>query len=150
MEGNRMAGNKILIIDADAASRNFVGAALQKAEYQILQAASGKEGLIIAWRDHPDLIIVEPTLSDLKGEDFATRLRQDSRTTNTSLVALSSDSQVTRVRSCMHAAFNEYFKKSPQAITELTEIFNRLLGIKAAAQKVRRLLIVFLSAKGGP
>ena len=91
-----MAGNKILITDADVASRNFIGAMLQKEGYQTLQAASGKEGLIAAWRDRPDLIIADPLIPDLKGEDFAMRLRQDPRTAHTPLVALSRDPQPAR------------------------------------------------------
>ena len=71
-----MAGKRILIIDMEAASRSFVGAALQKEGYQTLEAASGREGLIIAWRDHPDLLIVDPDLTDLRGEILAMRLRQ--------------------------------------------------------------------------
>ena len=130
-----MAGKKILIIDSDAASRNFVGAALQKTEYQILQAASGKEGLIFAWRDRPDLIIIDPTISDLKGEDLAIRLRQDTRTAHTPLVALSSDPQPSRVRSCMEAGFNEYLVKTAQAIPALLEAVHRLAVNQAAAQK---------------
>jgi pilus assembly protein CpaE len=144
-----MAGNKILIIDADAASRNFVGAALQKEEYKVLQVASGKVGLIVAWRDRPDLIIVDPTLADLRGEEIATRLRQDTRTAGTPLVALSSDPQPARGRSCTDAGFNEYIVKTAQAMPALVEAVNRLLGNKVAAKKVGGLLIVFLSAKGG-
>ncbi len=144
-----MAGNKILIIDSDVASRNFIGAALQKEEYQILQAASGKEGLIFAWRDHPDLIIVDPTLSDLMGEDLAIRLRQDPRTTQTQLIALSSDPQASRARSCIESGFNEYLVKTPQAIPALIETVNHLLGGQSVDHKAGGLLIVFLSAKGG-
>jgi pilus assembly protein CpaE len=144
-----MAGNKILIIDADAASRNFVGAALQKEGYQTLQAVSGKEGLIAAWRDRPELIIVDPTIADLSGEELAARLRQDARAAHTPLVALSSDPQPGRMRACMDAGFNEYLVKTAQAMPALVEAVNRLLGNKAAAEKVGGLLIVFLSAKGG-
>jgi pilus assembly protein CpaE len=144
-----MAGNTILVIDTDAASRNFIGAVLQKEGYQILQAASGKEGLIVAWRDRPDLIIIDPMVPDLKGEDFAMRLRQDARTARTSLIALSSDPQPARVRSCMDAGFNEYLVKTAQAMPALAEAVNRLLGNKAAAKKIGGFLIVFLSAKGG-
>ena len=144
-----MAGNKILVTDADVASRNFIGAMLQKEGYQILQAASGKEGLIAAWRDRPDLIIVDPTIPDLQGEDFAMRLRQDARTAHTPLVALSSDPQSARVRSCMDAGFNEYLIKTAQVMPSLVETVNRLLGKKTVAKKVGGLLIVFLSAKGG-
>jgi pilus assembly protein CpaE len=144
-----MAGNKILITDADVASRNFIGAMLQKEGYQILQAASGKEGLIAAWRDRPELIIADPTIPDLKGEDFAMRLRQDPRTAHTPLVALSSDPQPARTRSCLDAGFNEYLVKSAQVMPALVETVNRLLGNKVKAKKVGGLLIVFLSAKGG-
>ncbi|HEY9151712.1 MAG TPA: response regulator [Anaerolineales bacterium] len=144
-----MAGKKILIVDADATSRNFVGATLQKDEYQILQAESGKEGLIFAWRDRPDLIIVDPTVSDLNGEDLATRLRQDARTAHTPLIALSSDPQPSRARSCTEAGFNEYLVKTAQAMPALIDSVNRLLGNKSIAQKAGGLLIVFLSAKGG-
>ena len=144
---NKMAGRKILIIDADAASRNFVSAALQREEYQTLQTASGKEGLISAWRDRPDLIIIDPAIADLKGEDLATRLRQDTRTAHTPLVALSSDLQPARVRLLLKAGFNEHLAKTAQVMPTLIDTVNRLLG--AMAKKAGGLLIVFLSAKGG-
>jgi len=144
-----MAGNKILIVDSDAASRNFIDAALKKVGHQVLQVASGKEGLIFAWRDRPELIIVDPTLSDLKGEDLAIRLRQDVRTAHTPLIALSSDPQASRARSCTESGFNEYLVKTPQAIPALIEAVDRLLGSQAVDQKAGGLLIAFLSAKGG-
>ena len=144
-----MAGNKILIADADIASRNFIGAMLQKEGYQTLQAVSGKEGLVAAWRDRPDLIIIDPAIPDLKGEDFAIRLRQDPRTAHIPLIALSSDPQTIRVRSCLDAGFNEYLVKTAQVMPALVETVNRLLGNKVKAKKVGGLLIVFLSAKGG-
>ncbi|HUI87489.1 MAG TPA: response regulator [Anaerolineales bacterium] len=142
-----MPGKKILIIDADAASRNFVGAALQREGYQTLQTASGKEGLIFAWRDHPELIIVDPAITDLKGEDLAIRLRQDARTARTPLIALSSNPQSAQVRSLLKAGFNEHLVKTAQVMPTLIDTINRLLG--AVAKKVGGLLIVFLSAKGG-
>ena len=75
-----MAGSTILVVDGDLASRNYIATALQKEGHRVLQAASGKEGLIAAWRDRPDLIIVDPVLADLPGEELAGRLRSDART----------------------------------------------------------------------
>ena len=60
-----MAGKTILVVDADVASRNFITRTLEKQEYAVIQAGSGKEGLIAAWRDRPDLILIEPNTSDL-------------------------------------------------------------------------------------
>ena len=144
-----MAGNKILIIDADIASRNFIAVALQKDGHHILQAASGREGLILAWRDRPEVIVMDPVMADLKGEDFASRLRADARTARVPLIALSGDPQPARVRSCMDAGFNEYLVKTAQAIPALIETINRLHGNAAAAVKEGGLLMTFLSAKGG-
>lgn len=144
-----MAGNKVLIIDADTASRNFIAAALHKEGHHILQAASGKEGLIVAWRDRPELIIVDPVMADLKGEDLAVRLRSDERTAQVPLIALSSDPSEARVRSCTEAGFNEYLVKTAQTMPALIEAIGILLGTSGLAGKKGGLLIVFLSAKGG-
>jgi DNA-binding response OmpR family regulator len=57
----------------------------------VLQAGSGREGLIYIWRDRPDLVIADPALADLKGEEIAVKLRNDIRFANLPLIALSSD-----------------------------------------------------------
>lgn len=144
-----MPEKKILIIDADVASRNFIARSLSEQKYEVIQAGSGKEGLINAWRDRPDLLIVDPTVSDLKGEEIALKLRRDARTSNLPLIALSSDASVTRIKACLDAGFNEYITKSGQALPMLNEVINRLLGVTAAAAKQGGLLMVCLSAKGG-
>jgi DNA-binding response OmpR family regulator len=64
---------------------------LHDQNFEVIQAGSGKEGLIYAWRDHPDLIIIDPMMVDLKGEEIAAKLRQDARTAHVPLIALSSD-----------------------------------------------------------
>jgi pilus assembly protein CpaE len=144
-----MAGNKILIVDPDPASRNFLAVELKKHEYEVLQTGSGKEALIFAWRDRPDIIVVDPVVSDLKGEELAAKLRQDPRTARLALIALSSDPRPERIRSCTEAGFNEYLLKSGQALPALIEAINRLLNVESISAKEGGLLIVFLSAKGG-
>ena len=144
-----MPEKKILIVDTDVASRNFVARNLLDQKFEVIQAGSGREGLIFAWRDRPDLLIIDPTIADLKGEELALRLRQDSRTSNLPLIALSSDPGAGRMKSCLDAGFNEYISKSGQALPLLNEAINRLIGVTAATKKQGGLLIVFLSAKGG-
>jgi len=144
-----MPEKKVLVIDADVASRNFILRYLHDQKYEVIQAGSGKEGLIHAWRDHPDLAVIDPTIADITGEDLARKLKQDPRTANMPLIALSSDQSAARIKSCLDAGFNEYIVKSGQAMERLVEAASRLLG--EAGMFVRRggLLMVFLSAKGG-
>jgi Flp pilus assembly CpaE family ATPase len=144
-----MPDKKILIVDTDVASRNFIARNLAAQKYEVIQAGSGKEGLISAWRDRPDLIVIDPTIPDLRGEELSAKLRQDARTSNTPIVALSSDPSVMRIKSCLDAGFNEYITKSGQAVATLNEAVNRLLGITMATARQGGLLIVFTSAKGG-
>ena len=144
-----MPEKKVLIIDADVASRNFIARNLLDQKYDVIQAGSGKEGLIYAWRDRPDLAVIDPTITDIAGEELAKKLKQDSRTANMPLIALSSDPSVTRVKSCLDAGFSDYIPKSGQAVTMLNEIARRLLGVSAAPIRKGGLLMTFLSAKGG-
>ncbi len=144
-----MPGSTILVIDGDSASRSYIATTLEKEGHRALQAALGKEGLIFAWRDHPDVIIVEPALPDITGEDLAGRLRSDGRTAKIPLVALSRDTSPARALSCRDAGFNEYIVKGPQAIPSLLTTVTMLLGGEQIAAREGGLLISFLSAKGG-
>ncbi|MBI3167320.1 MAG: response regulator [Chloroflexi bacterium] len=144
-----MPQKKILIVDSDAASRNFIARKLQELDYEALQAGSGKEGLIFTWRDHPDLVIVDPAPSDIKGEEIASKLRNDPRTALLPLVALSSDHNPARIKFCHEAGFNDYITKSGNAVSMLSDAVSRLLGVTQEAMKQGGLMIVFLSAKGG-
>lgn len=144
-----MPQKKILIVDSDAASRNFIARKLQEMDYEALQAGSGKEGLIFTWRDHPDLVIVDPALSDIKGEEVAVKLRNDPRTAHLPLVALSSDHNPARIKSCQEAGFSDYITKSGNAVSMLSDIVGRSLGVTQAEMQQGGLMIVFLSAKGG-
>jgi pilus assembly protein CpaE len=144
-----MPEKKILIIDSDTASLNFIARSLQNQKYEIIQTGSGKEGLIHAWRDRPDLAVIDPAIADISGEEFARKLKQDPRTTNMPLIALSSDPAVARIKSCLDAGFNEYIAKSGQAMGTLSEAINRLLGITSSLIKEGGILMVFVSAKGG-
>jgi pilus assembly protein CpaE len=144
-----MAGSKILVIDADSASRSYVTTVLSEQGYEVLQVSSAKEGLIAAWRDHPDLILADPVTADLPGEELAARLRSDSRTSKVPLIALSSDTQPNRMQACIEAGFDDYLVKSSEAMPALIERMGKLLDRGKAARKPGGSLIAFLSAKGG-
>jgi pilus assembly protein CpaE len=148
-----VVGKSILILDENAASRNFLGNTLREKQFKVFEAASGKEALIIAWRDEPDLVLFDPVLSDIKDKEFIQKLRSNSRTNNTHLIALSSDPSLTRKEACLNAGANEYFIKSSQALPALEESLSRLFSappeVASNKEKKNGLLVVFLSAKGG-
>jgi CheY-like chemotaxis protein/MinD-like ATPase involved in chromosome partitioning or flagellar assembly len=138
----------VLIIDADGASRTYLAAMLGKSGYSVLSAPSGREGLILAWQQTPQVIIVDPALPDVKADELVARLRQDRRTAKVPCIALSSASDAQEMSRLLSAGFNEYLFKSSQALAELQDAISRLLMLESGAKK-GGLLFVFLSAKGG-
>ena len=150
-----MVGKSILVLDGNEASRNFLANKLREKQFEIYEASSGKEALIFAWRDLPDLILFDPVLSDIRVEDFIRKLQNDSRTNKTPLIALSSDSSSALKDTCLNAGVTNYILKSSQAVTVLEETLQKLFHVNPPAsvvEVVRRekgQLIVFLSAKGG-
>ena len=149
-----MVGKKILVLDENTASRSFLSNTLREQQFHVLEAVSGKDALIAAWRDEPDIILFDPVLTDIRDEEFITKLRNNPRTKKTPLIALSSDPGPSRREACINAGVDEYLVKSSQAVASLQEILARTFStaISTAEERIGRqlgLLLVFLSAKGG-
>lgn len=150
-----MVGKSILIVDENPASRVFLANHLRAKHFSTLEAPTGKEGLILAWQHAPDLVLFDPTFTDILDQEFIHKLRSDSRSAGARLLALSSDPGSARRDICLHAGVDEYLVKSSQAIPVLDEMLARFFqeespaGPADTSQGERGLLIVFLSAKGG-
>jgi pilus assembly protein CpaE len=139
----------ILVIDADAASRNYLTVMLRKSGYAVLFGALGREGLISAWKDRPDIIVFDPALPDITGKEFLGRLRQDRRSSSVPVVALSSRQDIHDKSDLLSAGCNNYLAKSSEALSQLLELIPRLLREESSIPGRRGILEVFLSAKGG-
>lgn len=66
---------KILIVDDDAFSRDLFEAALED-QYRLLQAENGRDALMMAAGECPDLILLDVELPDIDGYEVCRRLRQ--------------------------------------------------------------------------
>lgn len=153
-----MAGKTILVVDENESSRIFLATTLRNKGYKTLEASSGREALIFAWRDRPDMVLFDPVISDIQVQEFIQKLRRDARTNKAPLIALSSNADPTLGELCLHAGATEYFIKSSEALAALEGIVERIFsgGTPTAIEekveweeKKAGLLIVFLSAKGG-
>ena len=67
---------KVLIIDDEQAIRRFLQISLEAEGYQVLDAASGKNGLAMAATHVPELVILDLGLPDMDGAQVLAGLRQ--------------------------------------------------------------------------
>lgn len=70
-----MSKAEILIIDDEPQIRRLLEIALESNDYKVWQAASGKEGLIVAANHPPDLILLDLGLPDKSGHEILKELR---------------------------------------------------------------------------
>ncbi len=70
---------RILIIDDEQDLRGVLKAFLEAHDYEIEEAASGRQGLelFLAWR--PDLVITDIIMPDMNGIDLVKRIKQRDR-----------------------------------------------------------------------
>lgn len=66
----------ILVIDDERQIRKLLEITLNSANYHVLEAATGKEGLTTAAMHPPDLILLDLGLPDQDGQIILTRLRE--------------------------------------------------------------------------
>ena len=76
----RRAPGQLLIVEDEEATRHFVCDALEAQGYEVLGAASIREGLATATTRRPEMIILDLGLPDGDGVDFIRELRLRSRT----------------------------------------------------------------------
>ena len=147
-----MPGKSVLIIDKDIITRKFLMQTLEKRGHRVLQAELGKEGLVFAWRDKPDVIVVDPLLPDIDGELFIKKIRQDARTAFTPVIALSENLSPEFGKMCIVQGYTLYFPKEGESISKLVLQLESVKKTSTAPLHQKRKggkVIVFLSGKGG-
>lgn len=69
---------KILIVDDDPNARELIRLALSKYECELSEAANGQEGLNLAEKHRPNLIITDHLMPNFTGYELFQKVRSDS------------------------------------------------------------------------
>jgi CheY-like chemotaxis protein len=92
-KGNRkqvgnMAGEIILVVDDAALNLKLTHILLRNEGYRVVTATDAEQAIVILDSLHPDLILIDIQLPGMDGLEFTRRLKQDSRTRDIAVVAL--------------------------------------------------------------
>jgi diguanylate cyclase (GGDEF)-like protein len=79
---------KVLVIDDDRSLCNVVAEVLLAEDIEVLQAHDGAEGLSLARRERPDLIILDVMMPVMSGYEVCRSLRRSFLTANTPVIML--------------------------------------------------------------
>ncbi|HEX8814139.1 MAG TPA: response regulator [Terriglobales bacterium] len=101
---------KILIVDDSKLQRRMLQMILEKAGYDSLQAADGKEGLRMAREGMPDLILLDMMLPGLDGRAVLNELKSNPATSPIPVIVLTGLSQKNEEK-LLAAGAAAYFQK---------------------------------------
>ncbi|MEO8168373.1 MAG: response regulator, partial [bacterium] len=81
---------KVLVIDDDKAATDLIQVILENEGYQVLKAFHGKEGIEMAAREHPDVVILDLIMPEMSGVNVAYQLKQIPATRSIPIIILTS------------------------------------------------------------
>lgn len=108
----------VLVADDDPDILALVAFRLEKAGYDVVQAADGEEALRIAREQSPDLAILDVMMPRLTGDEVTRRIRADDATREMPVILLTARVQEADVARGFEAGADDYIKKpfSPQEL----------------------------------
>ncbi len=143
--------DKILIIDDDPDTIEFLTLILQRLGYQVLVARDGMDALATAHSEKPDLIILDVMMPGLDGFEVARSLRRHPETALTPILMFTAKTQVEDKLAGYEAGVDIYLTK-PVHPVELQANIKALLAQRKARTDMlakRGYIIGVLGSKGG-
>ena len=122
-----MAAKKILIVDDEPDVLLVLGKRLTSAGYDVVKAASGRDGLSKARTERPDLIILDMMMPEMSGEEVAQELKIGRETRSIPILFLTALFTKRDEAAQGHAAGGQIFFAKPYDPEELLAEVKRLL-----------------------
>jgi pilus assembly protein CpaE len=147
---------QILVIDDDLFYHKMVARALETANYQMHFAENGTQGLELARRHRPDLIITDVMMPDITGYEVARLLRRESTFAQTPILVLTAQTGLQDKLKSFEAGADDHLTKPfepAELAARVTALLRRAETLRASEPTVVRTetarLIVVHSLRGG-
>lgn len=123
---------RILVIEDNPANMALAAAVLGTQGHAVLQATNAREGIALAGRELPDLILVDVELPGMDGLEATAIIKRTAATSRIPIVALTA-SAMKGDRARCHAAGCDGYMTKPFEYRELLDLVSRLLADGSAA-----------------
>lgn len=118
---------RILLVEDNDAIRENTCELLELADYYVLPASNGQEGLEIALRENPDLIICDIMMPDIDGYHLLEILRRLPLFSTTPFLFFTASAERSEIQKGLAAGANDYITK-PFDADELIQLLEKYLA----------------------
>jgi two-component system, cell cycle response regulator DivK len=127
-----MAGELILIVEDNERNAKLVRDVLLVTGYRVAHSVTAEEGLEIARRDKPDLVLMDIQLPGMSGTTALTHLKADPSTRDIPVIAVTASVMPMERKEILAAGFDGYQAK-PISVKDLMAEVKALLERKKGA-----------------
>jgi len=117
---------KLLLIDDNEMNLDMLSRRLQMRGYQIVLATNGVQGIGVANRERPDLILMDMSMPHLNGWDATKQLREAPLTKAIPIVAVTSHAMKQEQERALNAGCSAFVSK-PVDFERLETVIQQLL-----------------------
>jgi len=121
-----MSGNTILYVEDNEMNRKIVRDLLKRTSYRLIEAHDGEAGVAAALEHRPDLILMDIQLPKISGMEAIRRLRAESATAATPIIAITSFALSGDDQKARDAGATAYLAK-PYSPFDLLSLIRKLL-----------------------
>ncbi|MCA9365744.1 response regulator [Candidatus Kaiserbacteria bacterium] len=116
-----MLNKTILIVEDEADIADAIAESLREAEFTVLMAENGSQGMAIALSEQPDLILLDLKMPIMDGHQFLDKLRDDPWGSNARVVVLTAMDDVNNVATAHESKIKDYIIKSHLSLDEVVK-----------------------------
>jgi CheY-like chemotaxis protein len=108
---DKPGGLKILVVEDYEDTRLLMRMMLEQRGYRVVEAADGEEAVETAWRECPDIILMDLSLPKLDGLAASRRIREDPQTRDAVIVAVTAHAEPQYRRNALEAGVDAFVTK---------------------------------------
>ena len=128
---------KILLVEDDEMNRDMLSRRLARKGYEVVCAVDGQQGLDLARRERPDLILMDMSLPVLDGWEATRRLKADAELKALPVIALTAHAMASDEQQAREAGCDDYDTKPielPRLLGKIEALIHRPPGSSAQRQ----------------
>ncbi|MFN8093323.1 MAG: response regulator [Vicinamibacteria bacterium] len=119
---------RILLVEDNDLNRDMLSRRLQRKGHEVLMAADGMQGLLMAESETPDLVLLDMSLPVIDGWEAARRLKASPATAHVPIIALTAHAMSGDRERAIAAGCDDYDTKPvdfPQLLAKIDKLVGR-------------------------
>jgi two-component system cell cycle response regulator DivK len=121
---------KILLVEDNEMNRDMLSRRLTRQGHEVLIAVDGEQGVAMAIREGPEIVLMDMSLPVLDGWEATRRLKADAATAHIPIIALTAHALASDREEALAAGCDDYDTK-PIELPRLLEKIGRLMSQRA-------------------